>query len=174
MKWYVIILSLLLQGYSVPCVHASQAGSVWQDAVEEVNQGAYDFAYMDFRTILETSPDSPYALRSQFALGEYFFIEKNLPLAAGEFKNFCSLYPHREEALIALVYLFKMAQMENKSGVMKKYRSQIASFGQHNFIFNEKKSFKFKSAFQRRYRLITSLNKVELYVNNQLFTEVSF
>ena len=175
MKMYVIIISLLLQGcFWVPCAKASEAGLEWQDAVEAAKQGQYDFAYMDFRTILEDYPNSPYSLKAQFAQGEYFFLQNNLQMASDEFRNFYAKYPQHEESLIAIAYLFKIAKIENHPDEMKEYRNKAASFRQLTFIFNDKKYFRFNSGFLRRYKLVYHINKVDLYVNGEQFTEVPF
>ena len=175
MKLYASILSLLLQGcFWVPCVKASEANLEWQDAVKSAKQGEYDFAFMDFKTITDDYPNSPRFLAATFAQAEYYFLENNLQAASDEFKTFYNKYPKHEESLIALVYLFKIAQIQNYPDDIKEYRNKIASFHQLTFIFNDKKSFKFFSGFQRKYRLVYHINKVELYVNGQLFSEVSF
>ncbi|MDE1920261.1 MAG: outer membrane protein assembly factor BamD [Candidatus Omnitrophica bacterium] len=175
MKWYVIILSLLLQGgFAVPCVRASEAGLEWQQAIASAKQGEYDFAYMDFHSITEFYPDSRFAMPSAFAVGEYYFLHNNFSMAADAFERFYNRYPHAQESLIALVYLYKIAQIQQKPGLMKKYRKQAATFRRLTFIFNEQKYFKYTSGFQRRYKLVYTIDKVGLYVNGRLFTEVPF
>ena len=119
-------------------------------------------------------PNSRYCLAAEFAQGEYYFLQNNLHMASDEFKDFYAKYPQHEEALIALAYLFKIAQIQNHPDDMKEYRNKAASFRQLTFIFNDKKSFKFLSGFQRKHKLVYYINKVELYVNGKLFTEVPF
>lgn len=175
MKQYVIILSLLVQGYFwVPCVNASEADLEWKDAIESAKQGENDFAFMDFQTIRDDYPQSRYFLTSEFAQGEYFFLQNNLQMASDEFKNFYAKYPQHEEALIALAYLYKIAKLQHSPDEMKAYRNKVAAFHQFTFIFNDKKFYKFVSGFQRKHTLVCYINKVELYVNGQLFTEVPF
>ncbi len=175
MKLYVIILSLLLQGWLwVPCVKASEADLEWKEAVKFAKQGEYDFAFMNFRTIFDDYPASRYCLAAEFAQGEYYFLQNNLLMATDAFKNFYTKYPQHDESLIALAYLFKIAQIQKYPDVMKEYRKKIASFRQIAFIFNDKKSFKFLSGLQRQHKLVYYINKVELYVNGKLFTEVPF
>jgi outer membrane protein assembly factor BamD (BamD/ComL family) len=175
MKLYVIILSLLLQGcFWVPCVKASEADLEWQNAIESAKQGEYAFAFMDFHSILEFYPHSSHCLAAQFAQGEYYFLQNNLQMASDEFKDLYAKYPQHEESIIALAYLFKIAQIQKRPDDMKEYRNMVASFRQLTFIFNEKKSFKFLSGFQRKHKLVYYINKVELYVNGALFTEVPF
>ncbi len=175
MKLYVIILSLLLQGYFlVPCARASEADSVWKEAVRFVQQKEPDFAFMDFQTIVQNYPDCPYALPAQFAEGEYYFLQDNLEMASSAFENFCAKYPRHEEALIALAYLFKIAQIQKNPDAIKDYHHKIASFQQLGFIFNEKKSFTFLSGFGREHKLVFYIDRIELYVDGQLFTQVSF
>ncbi len=175
MKLYVIILSLLLQGgFVVTCVKASEADLEWKEAIGFAQQGEYDFAFMGFQTILGDCPDARHCLAAEFAQGEYYFLQNNLPMASDAFKSFYAKYPRHEEALIALAYLFQIAKIQNLSADMKEYRSEAASFRQLIFIFNDKKFYKFLSGFQRRHQLIYYINKVELYVNGQLFTEIPF
>lgn len=95
-------------------------------------------------------------------------------MASDAFKNFYAKYPQHEEALIAIAYLFKIAQLQNHPTEMKEYRSKAASFQQLIFIFNDKKYFKFLSGFQRKHKLVSYINRVDLYVNGALFTEVPF
>ena len=173
MKRYVIILSLLLQGFLlVPCVKASEAELEWKEAVKFAKQGELDFAFMGFQTITQAYPDSAYCLWAEFALGEYYFLQNNLPMASSAFKNFYAKYPQHEEALIALAYLFKIAQIQKEENAIKEYRSQVASFQQLAFVFNEKKFFTFLSGFGHKHKLVFSINKVELYADDKLFTEV--
>ena len=175
MKLYVIILSLLLQGCcGITCVKASEADIDLQDAVKSAQEGDNAFAFMGFHTILEEHPKSSRSMAASFAQAEYYFLENDLDMASEAFKDFYTSYPHRDESMIALVYLFKMAQIQHDPKIMKEYQQKIASFRQLTFIFNEKKYFKFTSGFQRKYKLVYSINKVELYVNGQLFTEVPF
>ena len=175
MKWYVIILSLLLQGWCcVPCVKASEANLDWVDAIGFAKQGAYDYAYLDFQTILENYPNSQYSLPAEFAKGEYYYLQNNLSAASDAFLHFYAKYPKHQEALAALAYLYKIAQTQQHPKDMEEYRHKAASFRQLTFIFNDIKTFKFVSGFQRKHKLLYYINKVDLYVNGKLFTEVPF
>ena len=175
MKLYVIILSLLLQGcWWVTCVEASEADLEWREAIGLAKEGENDFAFMDFKTVLDDCPGSRHCVAAGFAQGEYYFLQNNLAMARDEFKNFYAQYPRHQEALVALAYLFQIAKIQRHTDDMKAYRSKAASFRQLTFIFNDKKLFKFLSGFQRQHKLVYYINKVELYVNGQLFTEIPF
>lgn len=175
MKLYVIILSLLVQGvFWVTCVKASEADLEWKEAIGFAKQGENDFAFMDFQTVLDDCPQSSHCLAAAFAQGEYYFLQDNLQMASDAFENFYVKYPRHEEALIALAYLFQIAKIEEKSNDMEKYRQEAATFRQLTFIFSDKKSFNFLSGFQRRHKLVYYIDKVDLYVNDELFTEVPF
>ena len=119
-------------------------------------------------------PGSRYCLAAEFAQGEYFFLQNNWSMATEEFEDFYSKYPQHEEALIALAYLYKIAQIQDRTDDMKEYRSKAASFRQLTFIFSDKTYFSFRSGFQRQHKLVCYINRVELYVNGKLFTEVPF
>jgi outer membrane protein assembly factor BamD (BamD/ComL family) len=172
---HVLFLFLMVQGCCwVTCVNASEADVQWKEAVGLARQGENDFAFMDFKTILDDYPSSRYALPADFAQGEYYFLQNNLTMASDAFKNFYTKYPQHEEALIALAYLFKIAKIQHQTNDLKKYQNQAANFKQLTFIFNENKYFKFLSGFQRNHKLVYYINKVDLYVNGELFTEVPF
>lgn len=173
MKLYVIILSLLLQGcFWVTCVKASEADLEWKEAIDLVKEEEYDFAFMDFQIIHEDYPNSRYAMAAGFAKGEYYFLQNNLDMAAGAFKDFYATYPQHQEALIALAYLYQIAKVQGHTDEMKEYHRKAALFRQLTFIFNDKKFYTFLSGFRRTHKLVYYINKVELYVNGKLFTEI--
>ncbi len=129
---------------------------------------------MGFQAVLENCPHSRHCLAAAFAQGEYYFLENNLAMANDAFKDFYAKYPRHQEALMALAYLYQIAKIQNLPAGMKEYRAKAASFRQLTFIFNDKKSYKFLSPFQHKHRLVYYINKVELYVNGKLFTEIPF
>jgi tetratricopeptide (TPR) repeat protein len=113
-------------------------------------------------------------LPAQFAEGEYYFRQNNFQMAIEAFESFSAQYPKREEALIALAYLFKIAQIQGNPDAIKDYHHKVASFHQLAFVFNENKSFTFLSGFGHKHKLVFYIDKVELYVDDKLFTKVHF
>ena len=175
MKLYVAMMTLLLQGcVLIPCALASEADVKWNEAVQSAKQGDNDFAFMDFQSIVQNYPDSHFSMLAQFAQGEYYFLQNNLQMASEVFARFNAQYPKREESLIALAYLFKIAQIQKDPQAVNKYHAMVASFNQLAFVFNESKSFSFLSGFGHRHKLSFSIDKVELYVDDKLFTTVPF
>jgi outer membrane protein assembly factor BamD (BamD/ComL family) len=175
MKIYAIILSLLLQGvWWNTCAKASEGDLEWKEGVQQVQEGEPDFAFMDFKMIHDDYPKSGHALSAAFSEGEYYFLKDELSLASDAFKNFYTQYPERQESMAALAYLYQIAKMQNHQAQMKEYRAKVVAFRQLTFIFKENKSFKFSSGFQRQYKLVYTIDKVALYVNGKLFTEVPF
>lgn len=175
MKLYVIILSLLLQGCLLaPCVKASEADLKWKEAIRLAQQDEPDFAFMAFQAIVQDYPDSRWALSAAFAQGEYYFLQNNLQMASDAFESFCAKYPRHEEALIALAYLFKIAQIQKNPDTTKEYHNRVASFHQLSFVFKENKSFMFLSGFGHKHKLVFTIDKTTLYVDDKLFTEVPF
>jgi outer membrane protein assembly factor BamD (BamD/ComL family) len=174
MKLYVIILSLLLQGSVwMTTANASEANIEWRNAIGFVKSGQPDFAFMDFHTIAETCPASRHSQDAEFAEGEYYFTENAFSSASATFLDFYAKYPRNEQAMIALAYLYQITKIEKDTKSMEKYRGMIASFRQLTFIFNDEKSFKYVSGFRRKYKLEYTINKAQVYVNGELFTEVS-
>jgi hypothetical protein len=175
MNWYAVILSLLLQGvWLIPCAKASEADLEWKDAMGAVKEGETDVAYLDFNSILALYPESDCAMAATFAVGEYHFQHGDFQLAAEQFKNFSLKYNKNQQALAALVYLYKIAQIENDPVRMKEYQADVASFRQNAFIFSDKKHFSFSTGFKHHYKMVYAIDKVGLYVNGQPLAEVPF
>ncbi len=156
------------------CAEASDADLEFKEAVGFAREGENDFAFMDFQTVLNECPGSRHCLASDFALGEYYFLQNNWQMASDQFETVYAKYPRHEEALIALAYLYQIAKIQDHKDDMEKYRGKAAAFRQLTFIFNDQKVYTFLSGFQRLHELVYTINKVDIYVNGQLFTEVPF
>ncbi len=170
----LIVFLLFVQYCGVVPVNAAEDGIVWEEAVQMAKRGDADFAFMYFRILAHDYPDSRRAVDAQFALGEYYFLQGNFAVAAQEFGDFCARYPKRKETLAALGYLYQMARMQGQTDAMKKYRDRVVASHQVILIFDEKQSFQFLSGFQRRHKVAFYIDKIEVWIDDKLFSEIPF
>jgi outer membrane protein assembly factor BamD (BamD/ComL family) len=174
MNAYVIILTLFWQCFSaVPVVKAADADILWNRAISMAKQGQMDMAFIDFRMLVHSYPDARQKPTAQLGLGEYHFSHHSFSLAAKEFKDFYNQYPKRQDSVIALAYLYKMAQMNGQNHLMEEYRQKIISSRQVAFIFKDSQSFRYVSGFQHKYEVVFYIDKIEVWVNGNFFVSVS-
>ena len=175
MRLAVIILILSWQCLgSVPVTNAADADILWGKAVELAKQGQMDLAFINFRMLVDVYPDFPKTPTAQLDLGEYYFLQNNYPLAAQEFQNFSTKYPKRQESLIALSYLYKIAQINGQKQSMQEHQKRIVASHQAVFIFKDSKSLEYVSGFQRKYKLVFYIDKLEVFANGKLFVTVPY
>ena len=55
---------------------------------------------------------------------------------------------------------------------MAKYRAQLASSQQTKFIFKDRKTTEFTSAFARRHKIIFAIDKIEVWTDGKLLVQV--
>ena len=152
--------------------NAADADILWSRAVEMAKQGQMDMAFLNFRMLADTYPDVPQNPAAQFNVGEYYFLQNNFPLAVKEFKSLFIQHSKQKESLMALVYLYKMAQSIGDENSMKSYQKKIISLHQNTFIFQDHKSFEYISGLQHKYKFVFTINGIEVLMDGHLFTRV--
>ncbi len=66
-----------------------------------MKKGKYDVARLDLQTLLNTYPDSEYAMRAKLAIGDTWYKEGGtaaLTQAEAEYKDFITFFPNSPEA----------------------------------------------------------------------------
>jgi outer membrane protein assembly factor BamD (BamD/ComL family) len=146
---------------------------LYNSAKEAVKNGDRDFAFMQFHSLLRLSTTSSYYDEALFATGEYYFSLANYYDAQITFSKFVELYPQSEALPFAVIYLLKMeqaGQQENKYDLRKK----VITFRQLSLLFSEYKEYPYKSPFGLNYKAIYFIDRVEMYINEELFETVYF
>src|SRR5271166_2246346 len=74
---------------------------LFDKAMLALKKGKYDVARLDLQTLLNTYPETEYAMRAKLAIGDTWYKEGGsaaLTQAEGEYKDFITFFPNTPEA----------------------------------------------------------------------------
>jgi outer membrane protein assembly factor BamD len=101
------------------------AGDLYAQGENELNKSRYEEARTAFRKIVERHPQSNFAPRARFLIGESFYRESQFDKAIKEFETFLSFYPSHQIAdlvqfRLAMAYYDQMKPVEQDQGITQK------------------------------------------------------
>ena len=101
------------------------ASDLYAEGESQLNKGRFDEARTAFRKVAERHPQSGYAPRSRFLIGEAFYREGQWDKAIKEFEGFMSFYPRHEIAdlvqfRLAMSYYDQMKPVEQDQEITRK------------------------------------------------------
>lgn len=136
------------------------------------NQIDFAFSYFDF--IVKNYPESKVYEKALFATGEYFFLFWDYRNAEYAFKKMIEDFPQSEFKLFSLAYLLRTAKMENDKIRIKELEREIVKTRQVSLLFREFKEYTLTSPLHREYKAAFFIDKVEIFINGELFEKVPF
>jgi len=166
--WIVVCIWLGSTGF------APGSFPVYSQAVKFAKAGKNDFAFMYYNKLLKSYPMSKYRDQALFATGEYYFRISGLKQAAAAFQTFIDENPNSNERLYALAYLLSIANKDNNESVMRGLEKQIIDLQQVSFVFRESKEIAYRSPLYQNYKAIIHIDKIEFYLEGELFAKVSY
>ena len=106
------------------------AGDLYAQGENELNKSRYEEARTAFKKIVERHPQSNYAARARFLIGETYFREGTFDKAIKEFEGFLAFYPRHEIAdlvqfRLAMSYYDQMKPVEQDQGLTVKAMEQF-------------------------------------------------
>lgn len=106
------------------------AQDLYQAGEEEMNKRYYPQARTNFQKIVERHPQSQYAARARFLVGETYYREGTFDKAIKEFEAFMAFYPRHEIAdlvqyRLAMSYYDQMKPVEQDQGLTVKAMEQF-------------------------------------------------
>jgi outer membrane protein assembly factor BamD len=106
------------------------AADLYAAGEAELNKKRYEDARVNFRKIVERHPQSSYAARARFLVGEAFYREGEFNKAISEFEAFLAFFPRHEIAdlvqfRLAMSYYDQMKPVEQDQGITKKAEEQF-------------------------------------------------
>ncbi|MFH1857947.1 MAG: hypothetical protein ABH845_03480 [Candidatus Omnitrophota bacterium] len=103
--WIFLIVSCFC---AADMLHADETsrGKLAQ-AKQYVAEGELDFAFMEYRALLQEKPNSEGALEATFAIGEYYFKQRNGREAKEAFEQYLAQAEEEIPRLLADVYLLQ-------------------------------------------------------------------
>ena len=106
------------------------AEELYRTGEQELARSRYDDARARFRDIVARHPDSSYAPRARFLMGEAFFREGDFEKATKEFEAFLAFYPQHQVAdlvqyRLAMSYYDQMKPVEQDQALTGKALAQF-------------------------------------------------
>ena len=150
------------------------AVQVYSKALEFAKAGQEDFAFMYYNKLLRDYPASKYREQALFATGEYYFRVSGFQEAATAFRTFLDEYPDSKQRLYALACLLSIAQRDQDALSIQGLEKQIIDLQQVSFVFRETKEITYRSPLYQNYKAVICIDKIEFYVEGELFAKVSY
>ena len=101
------------------------ASELYAEGETQLNKSRFDEARTAFRKVAERHPQSAYAPRARFLIGEAFYREGQFDKAIKEFEGFMSFYPRHEisdlvQFRLAMSYYDQMKPVEQDQEITRK------------------------------------------------------
>ena len=157
-----------------PMAKAGEDARIYARAVQAARAGHIDFAFMQYRSILNESPESPYSEYALFASGEYYFLLPQRSQAAAFFHSYINRFPDAKGKLFALAYLYKLAQLEHDDPLAQELARKIVADTQLSLIFRDFKEYRYQSPLAREHKVIFHIDHIEFFVKGERFAEIVF
>lgn len=155
-------------------VFAAEDAALYSEGFRAARRSDIDLAFMNFHRIVKLYPESRFAEKALFGIGEYYFTVGGYPEAYRIFKQYVSKYPESKQRIFALAYLFDIVSRVDNLKVADKLRTEIATCQQVSFIFRDSKVYKYYSPLAKRYKALHFIDKVEFYIDGVLLTQVTY
>lgn len=175
-KKRLIILFMILLFIFLSCNvgYTQEEAQIYSRALEAIKSGDIDFAFLYFHSLLTNYPESKYTQEALFATGEYYFLIADYRDAAAAFIRFVGDYPNSKAKPFALAYLLKIAEKGSQESLVKNLENKIATLQRLSLLFRKFKEYKYRSPLYRKHRVIYYVDKVEFYIDGQLFAKISY
>ncbi|MFH1413595.1 MAG: hypothetical protein ABIG56_01965 [Candidatus Omnitrophota bacterium] len=168
----ILLLCLLFFGYNLG--YAGGDALMYSHAVKAAKAGNLSAAFMYFHSLMNSNPDSKYRAEALFAIGEYYFLIANSYDAFISFADFVNEFPDSQGKVFALVYLLKIAEKIDKTSIAQGLEKDIVTFKRLLFLFKDYKEYEYLSPLHREHKLVYFIDKVEAYVNGELFAQIPY
>jgi outer membrane protein assembly factor BamD len=118
------------------------AEELYQMGEAEMGRHRYGDARDNFRKIVERHPNSSYAARARFLIGEAFYREAEFDKAIKEFENFLAFYPRHQIAdlvqyRLAMSYYDQLKPVEQDQGLttraMEQFRKLVKEYPESRY-----------------------------------------
>lgn len=150
------------------------AGDLYSKAIEFSEAGSAHFAFMHFNKLLRNYPESKYRQDALFATGEYYFETRSFHSAQKTFKTYLDEYPDSEETIYILAYLLHIAQRDKDLSLAGDLEKKIIDLQQVSFVFRDSKEMTYRSPLNKKYKAMVRIDKIEFYLEGDLFAQVSY
>ncbi|MFH1655069.1 MAG: tetratricopeptide repeat protein [Candidatus Omnitrophota bacterium] len=174
-KIKVIFILLIIVYLFVPNCYCGEDKELYYRGVNLARRGKADEAYGYFHMVLNNFDKSDrFVENALFGIGEYYFSIGARYEARETFRKVVDEYSESISALLALGYLSKIAKAEGKQESIESIKKEIISFKQVSLLFRDSEEFDFLSAMRKDYKAVYFIDKVEIYIDGEIFEEIPF
>ena len=110
--------------------------------------------------------------RVNFAIAEYYFKVNDLIDTKSAFEGYVKENPIGITTLLANVYLYKMAQLENNQAKIAALKKEMFK-EQFILLFNKYKILSYTSLYGNKYEVHYFVDRIEIFLNGDIFERVS-
>lgn len=169
-----IFVTVFLVFLFTKTVYSQTVGELYGLGLSYSRSGETDAAFMYFHACVnERFSKSKSVEAALFAVGEYYFSTADYFDAFGAFRRFVNDYPKSKALPFAFIYLAKIARSQGKDALAKDFEKEVIRFKQTSLLFKEFKEHKYVSSLLKKYKARYFIDKIEIYINNGLFAEIS-
>ncbi|MFH0827190.1 MAG: outer membrane protein assembly factor BamD [Candidatus Omnitrophota bacterium] len=172
LKIFILLAVLFLECGSLALADESQR--LYVSGVKAAKSKDWAFAFMSFRSLLENHPHSPHAQEALFANAEYYFLIGAFTNARPAFIRFLTEYPGSKARPFALLYLSKIAEAQRQPDLAESLDQEIITSQQLVLLFRDYKQFEYLSPLQRKHKAIHFIDRIEFYIDDELFAQISY
>tara|TARA_B100000315_G_C14584845_1_gene592411 strand:+ start:2274 stop:2765 length:492 start_codon:yes stop_codon:yes gene_type:complete len=155
-------------------VFAESGAALFKKGKAAAKSGSKEFAFLYFREALSRSPKAHFSDDALFALGEYCLSLNNYAYAAKYFNQYISTYPKSDVKIFACSYLLSLAKIDKKEDLIKELEKEIVTFYNLSLLFSEFKEYNYRSAFSKKYKARYYIDRVEIYIDGAIATQISY
>ncbi|MFH2146211.1 MAG: hypothetical protein ABII75_09355 [Candidatus Omnitrophota bacterium] len=131
-----------------------------------------DFAFIDFYALTQQGPRAPYYKKALFATAEYCFFNADYEAAQEQLLEFVQEHSKDEAVPFALAFMLKLNKEDRV--VSEKIMKKLVEFVQLTLLFREFKEHTYVSALGTEYKAKYFIDRIEIYINNELFENICF
>lgn len=168
--FFLILLTLLFQHK----VYAQEDKNLYYKGLKAAGRGETDFAFMNFYKLINDFPESRYLKEALFAAGEYYFSIGVYSEAACMFNQSINNYSESESHPFAIAYLLEIAKKGKQENLAEKLKKGLLGLQQVSLLFRDFKELKYSSPFSKNYQALYFIDKIQIYIDDELFTEIVF
>ena len=173
-KFSIFICLLLITSLFQVEVHAQEDKNLYHKALKHTEKGDTDLAFMNFYRLINNFPESRYYREALFATGEYYFSIGVYTDAAQTFNQFINNYSGSEAHPFAIVYLIEIAKKDKQENLEEKLKKELLGSQQVSLLFRDFIELEYSSSFSKDYLALYFIDKVKIYIDDELFTEIVF
>lgn len=163
------------------CATFSQAGELYRSSIDDIHENRPDFAVIGLKNILKEYPDSPYAPKAAFALGEYYYDNGDYFNAINMLSSYIRNYPKDKGVVFAKLIVYKVIislrkdneKNKKQEALIKEIRKELFSEPLFLIFYDKKSPRSYRSVFSNSYLVYDYVDKIKVFRNDKDFIELT-